>query len=126
MACNLFRQSFISLGQQGSVPSSPQCQSCTRMATWSNSALHTSLWAAALSVLLRNKIKSPGRNRDSMGSYEASPHESSCCGLPQQPPMAQVQTSPYSALIPVSYTHLRAHETPEHLVCRLLLEKKKK
>eukprot|EP00658_Telonema_sp_P-2_P039534 TRINITY_DN28270_c0_g2_i2.p1 TRINITY_DN28270_c0_g2~~TRINITY_DN28270_c0_g2_i2.p1 ORF type:complete len:1120 (-),score=319.90 TRINITY_DN28270_c0_g2_i2:60-3419(-) len=30
------------------------------------------------------------------------------------------------ALSPVSYTHLRAHETPEHLVCRLLLEKKKK
>ena len=28
-------------------------------------------------------------------------------------------------LISVSYTHLRAHETPEHLVCRLLLEKKK-
>ena len=27
---------------------------------------------------------------------------------------------------PVSYTHLRAHETPEHLVCRLLLEKKKR
>src|SRR5678815_4259229 len=25
---------------------------------------------------------------------------------------------------PVSYTHLRAHETPEHLVCRLLLEKR--
>ena len=24
----------------------------------------------------------------------------------------------------VSYTHLRAHETPEHLVCRLLLDKK--
>src|SRR5678816_4589103 len=28
------------------------------------------------------------------------------------------------ALDAVSYTHLRAHETPEHLVCRLLLEKK--
>eukprot|EP00831_Metopus_contortus_P026114 TRINITY_DN22300_c0_g1_i1.p2 TRINITY_DN22300_c0_g1~~TRINITY_DN22300_c0_g1_i1.p2 ORF type:complete len:265 (+),score=66.42 TRINITY_DN22300_c0_g1_i1:47-841(+) len=28
-------------------------------------------------------------------------------------------------LIPVSYTHLRAHETSLHLVCRLLLEKKK-
>src|SRR5665254_23680 len=27
--------------------------------------------------------------------------------------------------LPVSYTHLRAHETPEHLVCRFLLEKKK-
>src|SRR5678815_2391137 len=23
-----------------------------------------------------------------------------------------------TAMIPVSYTHLRAHETPEHLVCR--------
>src|SRR5678815_1549476 len=28
--------------------------------------------------------------------------------------------------VTVSYTHLRAHETPEHIVCRLLLEKKKK
>ena len=27
-------------------------------------------------------------------------------------------------LLTVSYTHLRAHETPEHPVCRLLLEKK--
>src|SRR5665254_26122 len=26
---------------------------------------------------------------------------------------------------PVSYTHLRAHETPEQLVCRRLREKKK-
>src|SRR5665809_161021 len=29
-------------------------------------------------------------------------------------------------LWPVSYTHLRAHETKANLVCRLLLEKKKK
>ena len=29
-------------------------------------------------------------------------------------------------VFPVSYTHLRAHETSLHLVCRLLLEKKKK
>ena len=29
-------------------------------------------------------------------------------------------------LTPVSYTHLRAHETESYLVCRLLLEKKKK
>ena len=27
--------------------------------------------------------------------------------------------------VPVSYTHLRAHETLRYLVCRLLLEKKK-
>ena len=34
---------------------------------------------------------------------------------------------PYIAqfLKPVSYTHLRAHETLRYLVCRLLLEKKK-
>ena len=29
------------------------------------------------------------------------------------------------AQVPVSYTHLRAHETGRNLVCRLLLEKKK-
>eukprot|EP00658_Telonema_sp_P-2_P031635 TRINITY_DN23628_c0_g1_i1.p1 TRINITY_DN23628_c0_g1~~TRINITY_DN23628_c0_g1_i1.p1 ORF type:complete len:119 (+),score=24.17 TRINITY_DN23628_c0_g1_i1:75-431(+) len=45
----------------------------------------------------------------------------------------RIQPSPHRGIgpctalyIPVSYTHLRAHETPEHLVCRLLLEKKKK
>src|SRR5678815_2104823 len=32
----------------------------------------------------------------------------------------------YNGSKAVSYTHLRAHETPEHLVCHLLLEKKKK
>src|SRR5659263_760336 len=36
--------------------------------------------------------------------------------------------NPFLAQIarPVSYTHLRAHETRHDLVCRLLLEKKKK
>src|SRR5674536_389046 len=34
-------------------------------------------------------------------------------------------TEAQDRLSSVSYTHLRAHETPEHLVCRLLLEKKK-
>ena len=46
-------------------------------------------------------------------------------------PIAQLKVPAFVAslagwLIPVSYTHLRAHETPEHLVCRLLLEKKNK
>src|SRR5665647_3834494 len=31
-----------------------------------------------------------------------------------------------NAIDAVSYTHLRAHETDSYLVCRLLLEKKKK
>ena len=30
-----------------------------------------------------------------------------------------------ASIVPVSYTHLRAHETVLDLVCRLLLEKKK-
>src|SRR5665647_924194 len=38
-------------------------------------------------------------------------HGSGCCG---------------NGHMPVSYTHLRAHETDSYLVCRLLLEKKKK
>ena len=35
-------------------------------------------------------------------------------------------TATDAAEVAVSYTHLRDHETPEHLVCRLLLEKKKR
>ena len=31
----------------------------------------------------------------------------------------------FTGSVPVSYTHLRAHETGRNLVCRLLLEKKK-
>eukprot|EP00825_Cyclidium_porcatum_P039228 TRINITY_DN4704_c0_g1_i3.p1 TRINITY_DN4704_c0_g1~~TRINITY_DN4704_c0_g1_i3.p1 ORF type:complete len:116 (+),score=36.34 TRINITY_DN4704_c0_g1_i3:71-418(+) len=38
----------------------------------------------------------------------------------------QFSLSTYMSSIPVSYTHLRAHETRHDLVCRLLLEKKKK
>src|SRR5680860_1159556 len=34
--------------------------------------------------------------------------------------------TPVHEIGPVSYTHLRAHETDSYLVCRLLLEKKKK
>src|SRR5678816_2808539 len=34
------------------------------------------------------------------------------------PALRQISDTSYEA---VSYTHLRAHETPEHLVCRLLL-----
>ena len=37
----------------------------------------------------------------------------------------RVQSGAGFIITAVSYTHLRAHETPEHLVCRLLLEKKK-
>ena len=39
---------------------------------------------------------------------------------------AQAGSELTAATNPVSYTHLRAHETVLDLVCRLLLEKKKK
>src|SRR5678810_169961 len=39
-----------------------------------------------------------------------------CCGIGHHK---------YAGYTPVSYTHLRAHETGRNLVCRLLLEKKK-
>ena len=35
------------------------------------------------------------------------------------------ENGPPDIVTPVSYTHLRAHETVLDLVCRLLLEKKK-
>ena len=48
---------------------------------------------------------------------------------PQKSLISRLQ-SPVRHLVtendPVSYTHLRAHETGRNLVCRLLLEKKKK
>ena len=42
------------------------------------------------------------------------------------PEGAVLSETGFIANVPVSSTHLRAHETPEHLVCRLLLEKKQK
>ena len=36
-----------------------------------------------------------------------------------------IGTFAFALAVPVSYTHLRAHETVLDLVCRLLLEKKK-
>src|SRR5665647_1621121 len=45
--------------------------------------------------------------------------------LSRRPHHSPNRTDPeLEGLIPVSYTHLRAHETDSYLVCRLLLEKK--
>ena len=41
-------------------------------------------------------------------------------------PIATLDFVREAMVAPVSYTHLRAHETRHDLVCRLLLEKKKK
>ena len=46
--------------------------------------------------------------------------------LRQNPPHILLTNYVMLELMPVSYTHLRAHETVLDLVCRLLLEKKQK
>ena len=40
--------------------------------------------------------------------------------------LGSTEVAELTRIAPVSYTHLRAHETVLDLVCRLLLEKKKK
>src|SRR5678815_983240 len=57
-----------------------------------------------------------GRRRNA-ALFIASSYKKFHRGLPASSPGAYRREA-------VSYTHLRAHETPEHLVCRLLLEKK--
>src|SRR5665647_3842565 len=48
------------------------------------------------------------------------------CGLPLRVARGNQEEEETPSRPPVSYTHLRAHETDSYLVCRLLLEKKKK
>eukprot|EP00658_Telonema_sp_P-2_P023147 TRINITY_DN19269_c0_g1_i2.p1 TRINITY_DN19269_c0_g1~~TRINITY_DN19269_c0_g1_i2.p1 ORF type:complete len:384 (-),score=98.55 TRINITY_DN19269_c0_g1_i2:95-1246(-) len=57
---------------------------------------------------------------------KTSPPTAATPPQPPQKPKTYANPTPPSVPMAVSYTHLRAHETPEHLVCRLLLEKKKK
>ena len=59
----------------------------------------------------------------SLNAKRGLAHHALSIAVADGPTMADVRLGyVYDA---VSYTHLRAHETPEHLVCRLLLEKKK-
>src|SRR5664280_131491 len=53
----------------------------------------------------------------------AEPSEQTPPAAPSAPTPGAVRSARYSPK-PVSYTHLRAHETVLDLVCRLLLEKK--
>ena len=79
-----------------------------------NKAKHTSSMAGVSSVAGASDLlaeKSPATG-------EQTPRSNS-----SQKTQKNLKTQ--KTFIPVSYTHLRAHETPEHIVCRLLLEKKK-
>src|SRR5660397_283062 len=66
-------------------------------------------------------------------SWQHCPCNISAAGEPYAPLVPPPAQPPFGEganlrprLPPVSYTHLRAHETKANLVCRLLLEKKKK
>src|SRR5450756_3069663 len=57
----------------------------------------------------------------SRGLWRHVEHTSAKCRLERREEAGEIYGTE-----PVSYTHLRAHETRHDLVCRLLLEKKKK
>src|SRR5674536_407146 len=54
-------------------------------------------------------------------SRPAESEAGNACTLQLRPGCQQCRRDARYRRAPVSYTHLRAHETPEHLVCRLLL-----
>jgi len=71
-----------------------------------------------LALSLRNSNNGPGILTNAYRGYPTLPLLDSLGGFAPTNPVGNV-------LAPVSYTHLRAHETVLDLVCRLLLEKKK-
>src|SRR5680860_1676672 len=105
----------------------------------------TSVNASALPVKIEKISKRPAttaitylRDRSISSGSVNSPHIRSVTPVPSA--KAETPTickgagdteranfsKPEATTSPVSYTHLRAHETDSYLVCRLLLEKKKK
>ena len=66
-------------------------------------------------------IKQMSKDRNSLGTSRAFDYVS---GRPGDKELILMMNN-LSDSRPVSYTHLRAHETGRNLVCRLLLEKKK-
>eukprot|EP00658_Telonema_sp_P-2_P071231 TRINITY_DN60534_c0_g1_i1.p1 TRINITY_DN60534_c0_g1~~TRINITY_DN60534_c0_g1_i1.p1 ORF type:complete len:230 (-),score=61.32 TRINITY_DN60534_c0_g1_i1:28-717(-) len=77
----------------------------------------TGINAGGSSVSESSRFMTVGDDENGMVMKYLSPPSS-----PSSSPTIITSTLP--PLTAVSYTHLRAHETPEHLVCRLLLEKK--
>src|SRR5450756_2748696 len=77
------------------------------------------------SVIAISRPPRPGRFLQEPPSDQApSAHPSARPPGTRSLPFSGVSPS-YAPTAPVSYTHLRAHETRHDLVCRLLLEKKK-
>src|SRR5678815_922609 len=83
-----------------------------------NAALScVSCWAPASAGDAANPIAASVERNDepTINAPSSRPFTMPCC------PSESQSSSVLTPLEAVSYTHLRAHETPEHLVCRLLL-----
>src|SRR5450759_5057688 len=65
----------------------------------------------------RNSNGRAGRKRMMEGGTEVERYETTFCGV-----LVRTDAGDHSPKGPVSYTHLRVHETRHDLVCRLLLE----
>src|SRR5665647_3858821 len=68
----------------------------------------------------RSRVKPPSRPMD----LTEPPMSTDLSEIDLELMRKQFSASPKNRVAPVSYTHLRAHETDSYLVCRLLLEKK--
>src|SRR5665213_4322588 len=75
-----------------------------------------------LTIMFRYLILSPGRLQQTYTLMQEPLYPTQGKVLQQ----CMQNPVPLATLYTVSYTHLRAHETGRNLVCRLLLEKKKK
>ena len=85
-------------------------------------------------MLFLGKVRSSPSGTSPAESRAPSGLSDACCcedqitdggGSTQTGSRAARKNSRATTAVPVSYTHLRAHETRHDLVCRLLLEKKK-
>src|SRR5665648_1191198 len=96
------------------------------IASFSTASPPTRLMAPATPAPIRSSVLA-ALAIASTSSSVMSPEAISSLVLPTDVFMVLQGTSGHGARVTaVSYTHLRAHETRHDLVCRLLLEKKKK
>src|SRR5678816_32409 len=95
---------------------------------WAGMALETCAAAGTHADGLMLYLNTPARYRRAVERFRRAATEAGR-DLARLPVSLLIPTFIHEHLLTarqaaVSYTHLRAHETPEHLVCRLLLEKK--
>src|SRR5665811_2418534 len=95
---------------------------------WGRGRCSRSNWASTRSAMC---LPQSGRvvNQEKIRPDKSSVKERAepvAAGCPARPRSSTSTGTMLGSLVTVSYTHLRAHETVLDLVCRLLLEKKKK